>query len=55
MIRITSKKNNFRRCGIAHPDKPTEYPNDRFDKKQLAALKADPMLIVEEVPDKKER
>ncbi|MFH2011684.1 MAG: HI1506-related protein [Pseudomonadota bacterium] len=52
MIRIVSKKEGFRRCGIAHRAKPTEYPNDRFSKKELAKLKADPMLIVDEIPDK---
>ena len=52
MIRIASKKEGFRRCGIAHSAKPTEYPNDRFTKKDLAALKADPTLIVDEIPDK---
>jgi hypothetical protein len=51
MIRITSKKDGFRRCGIAHPAKPQEYPNDKFSKKELAVLKADPMLIVDEIPD----
>jgi hypothetical protein len=51
MIRITSKKDGFRRCGIAHPSKPTEYPNDRFGEKQLAALRTDTMLIVDVIPD----
>jgi len=52
MIRITSKKDGFRRCGVAHPSKPTEYPNDRFGEEQLAALRTDTMLIVDEIPDK---
>jgi hypothetical protein len=46
-IRITSKKNGFRRCGIAHPDQPTLYPDDAFTPGQLQALKAEPMLIVD--------
>ena len=53
-IRITSKKDGFRRCGIAHPSKPKEYPNDKFSKKQLAELRADPMLIVDEIEEKEE-
>lgn len=51
MIRITSKKDGFRRCGISHPAKPTDYPADRFDADQLAALTAEPMLMVENLPD----
>lgn len=50
-IKIISKRAGFRRCGIEHPDKPVIYPNNRFTKEQLAQLKAEPMLIVEEVPD----
>lgn len=47
MIRITSKQDGFRRAGMAHSKAPREYPNDRFSKEQLAALKSEPMLIVE--------
>ena len=46
MIKITSKKDGFRRCGVAHPKGPTEYKDDRFDKNELAVLKAEPMLVV---------
>ena len=49
MIRISSKRHNFRRCGMAHPKEPTEYPNDRFSEAELEILRAEPMLIVEEV------
>ena len=49
MIRIKSRNAGFRRCGIAHPAEWTEYPDDRFDKQQLARLKAEPMLRVEVV------
>ena len=47
MIRITSKKDNFARCGIRHPAKPTEYPDARFTSEELERLKAEPMLVVE--------
>lgn len=47
MIRITSKQEGFRRAGMAHSIKPKEYADDKFSKEQLAALKAEPMLIVE--------
>ena len=52
MIRITSKVEGFRRAGIAHPASPTDYANDAFTKQQLAQLKAEPMLVVEELDDK---
>lgn len=53
MIRIISKKEGFRRCGIAHPSTPTDYSNDKFSGKELKRLKAEPMLIVQELPDEK--
>lgn len=46
-VRITSKRDGFRRGGIAHSGEPTTYADDRFSAKQLARLKAEPMLIVE--------
>ncbi|MEI2742723.1 MAG: HI1506-related protein [Candidatus Competibacter sp.] len=53
MIRITSKKPNFRRAGIAHSVAPTDYPDDFFDGAQLRALREEPMLVVEKLPDPK--
>jgi hypothetical protein len=47
MIRITSKVDGYRRCGVLHPARPTEYPDDRFSEQELAMLKADPILTVE--------
>ncbi|HDF2326547.1 TPA: hypothetical protein PC537_000060 [Morganella morganii] len=43
---ITAKVNGFRRCGIAHPDTATTYPDDHFTKAQLDELQAEPMLVV---------
>ena len=54
MIRIKSKRHNFRRCGMPHPKQPVDYPDDQFAKKELAILKAEPMLIVEVIPDEEE-
>lgn len=54
MIRITSKQTGFRRCGVAHPAEPTDYPDDRFTMGELEALKAEPMLVVEEIAEEKE-
>lgn len=53
MIRITSKKDGFRRAGIAHSKEPTEYQDDRFSKAELKQLKAEPNLTVEICADKK--
>ena len=49
-ICITSKKNGFRRCGIAHPSTRVEYPDGKFTPDQIKILQADPMLVVELVP-----
>jgi hypothetical protein len=49
MIKIKSKKAGFRRCGVVHPAEFVEYPDGRFSKAEIAALRADPMLIVETV------
>lgn len=46
MIIITSKKAGFRRCGVAHPAEPTEYPDDTFTPEQLEILHDEPMLVV---------
>jgi hypothetical protein len=54
MIRIKSKQNNFRRCGMPHPDTPVDYPDGKFSAAQLAILKAEPMLIVEVIKQKAE-
>jgi hypothetical protein len=51
MITITSKKNKFRRCGVAHPAAPTHYPDGAFSEQQLAALRAEPMLEVVVMPE----
>lgn len=47
MIRIRSKQEGFRRCGVAHPDEWTEYPDERFSAEELATLTAEPMLQVQ--------
>jgi hypothetical protein len=54
MIKITSKKAGFRRCGIAHPKETASYPDGRFSAGELAILKAEPMLTVEIVEEKKD-
>ena len=50
MIRITAKHDGFRRAGMAHYGTKA-YPEGFFDAGALAALKAEPMLVVEETED----
>lgn len=51
MIVITSKRDGFRRCGVAHPARPTEHPDDAFTAEQLVELLAEPNLVVNVVVD----
>ena len=51
MIRITSKRHNFRRCGIPHPKTPVDYPDERFSEEELKILQAERMLTVEVIDD----
>ncbi|BFR47441.1 hypothetical protein RVX_R27230 [Nitratidesulfovibrio sp. HK-II] len=48
MIRITSKRDGFRRAGMAHSG-TRDYPAGTFTDEQLEALTGDPMLVVDEV------
>lgn len=48
-IRITAKQDGFRRCGLAHSKTPTDYPPETFTPGQLALLKAESLLVVEEI------
>jgi hypothetical protein len=45
-IIVKSKREGFRRCGVAFSKKAKEYPDDFFDAEQLAILDAEPMLEV---------
>jgi hypothetical protein len=53
MIRIKSRQDGFRRCGVAHAEALTEHADDAFTAEQLAVLKAEPMLLVEVIDDAK--
>ena len=55
MIRITSKQDGFRRCGVAHPKAATDYPDKAFSKAQLETLQAEPLLKIEVIPEKSEK
>lgn len=50
-IRITAKTDGFWRCGVAHPAKATDYPDNRFDADQLTRLRAEAELIVQVIDD----
>lgn len=54
-IVIISKRDGFRRCGIAHPGKPTSYPDDFFTDEQLGALSKEPQLILTYAQDEFEQ
>ncbi|PPD36754.1 MAG: hypothetical protein CTY18_02930 [Methylomonas sp.] len=51
MIKIKSKREGFRRCGLAHSAQWQFYDNDFFTDEQLERLFAEPMLNVEIVED----
>ena len=47
MIVITSKREGFRRCGVAHSRTPTEYEDDRWTDAELKRLENEPNLTVQ--------
>lgn len=49
MIQISSAREGFRRCGVAHPRGPVTYPDDHFSPEEMKILKAEPMLTVVEI------
>lgn len=51
-LTITAKKDGFRRAGRAWKG-TTTVDADKFTKEQIAALKAEPMLVVAEPPEEK--
>lgn len=54
ILRITSRRAGFRRCGVAHPAEATDHARSRWSAEEIEQLKAEPVLIVEEldvVPD----
>lgn len=46
-IRITARRDGFRRCNMAHTKAPAEHPADRFTPEELERLLTEPMLTVE--------
>lgn len=46
-VRISSRWDGFRRCGIAHPKAATDHDAVRFDPEQMERLLGEPVLTVE--------
>ena len=46
-IRIASRRDGFRRCGVAHPKAATDHEAGRFSPAELERLLAEPALTVE--------
>ncbi|PLX49121.1 MAG: hypothetical protein C0613_08340 [Desulfobulbaceae bacterium] len=51
MITIQSKREGFRRCGVAHSKTRTEYEDGYWSDEDLQRLKDEPMLVVAEVSE----
>ena len=49
-IIIKSKREGFRRCGIAHHVAEVTHPDGRFTPDEITRLQAEPMLTVKRVP-----
>jgi hypothetical protein len=49
IIRITAKKDGFRRAGMVHPTTATDYPAKEITAEQLKILMAEPLLVVQEL------
>ncbi|MCZ7886044.1 HI1506-related protein [Agrobacterium salinitolerans] len=49
LVRVTSKRDGFRRAGIAHSSRPVDYRPWDISPEQLEAILAEPLLTVEVV------
>lgn len=48
-ITVRARKGSFWRAGIRHTETPVAYEEGAFTDEQLAALRAEPKLVVEQV------
>ncbi|MGV2111891.1 hypothetical protein ACQZ46_11495 [Agrobacterium salinitolerans] len=49
LVRVTSKRDGFRRGGIAHSSRPVDYRPGQLSPEQLESILAEPLLTVEVV------
>lgn len=49
VLRVVARKESFRRAGHQFGAEPVDIPLDQLDKRQLAAIVADPELIATEL------
>ena len=54
IIKVTAKTDRFRRAGFSFTREPVELDTEDLSKEQLKALKAESMLVIEEVKEPKE-
>lgn len=54
-IIVKSPREGFRRAGIAFSTAGTELDTDSLSKAQLAAIRADPGLLVSDAPEPKQK
>ncbi len=52
IIKVTAKTDRFRRAGFSFTREPVELNTDDLSKEQLKMLKAESMLVIEEVSSK---
>lgn len=50
-VRITAKRDGFRRAGMAHSAQATTHAGGTFTEEQVRQLLAEPMLVVEILPE----
>ncbi|MCX9038768.1 HI1506-related protein [Citrobacter portucalensis] len=50
-VKITAKRDGFRRCGIAHSETTTTWADGHFTEAQLRELESEPNLVVLRVAD----
>ena len=48
-LRVASRRPGFRRAGLTHPAQAVLHPLESLTEEQIAQLKAEPLLVVEEV------
>jgi hypothetical protein len=51
MIRVTAKSDSFRRAGLAFGREPRTFQAGELTDEQLAILRDEPALVVDEVED----